>query len=91
MIRNWINWWFASKHRIFTMNQIEVHYLEEGLYFLMVRPKPNCSEQLSGNHFERKVTRNWTIYCIQPIMKSMRKRCNAVIAANEGHTWYQCE
>ena len=45
MIRNWINWWSAVAHRvahrIFTMNQIEVHYLEEGLYFLMVRSKPN--------------------------------------------------
>ena len=28
-------------HRIFTMNQTKVHYLEEGLYFLMVRSKPS--------------------------------------------------
>ena len=28
-------------YRIFIINQIEVHYLEKGLYFLMVRSKPN--------------------------------------------------
>ena len=27
-----------------------------------------CSEQLSENHFEKKVTRNWIIYCTSVVV-----------------------